>query len=179
MARIKAKSAEKVQDIVKEIKIFDAIVHAKVAWESTDPETIKKCFSHSGVRDNYNSPPTTPVDHDHDPEFAQFFQDLDVPWDEYLAMDEELEGENPSRAPDAESYNTDDNCMQDISPEVPTTITYDESLDVLQRIQKSNLDDLKLLELLETTMNHIQNKKTVIEISNKFKQLSIAKYFQF
>ena len=41
MARIKAKSAMKVVDIIKDIKIFDAILHAKVAWESINPETIK------------------------------------------------------------------------------------------------------------------------------------------
>ena len=36
-ARIKAKSAQNVMDIVRDIKIFDAILHAKVAWEAIDP----------------------------------------------------------------------------------------------------------------------------------------------
>ena len=43
-AGIKAKSAAGVADIVKDIKIFNAVIHAKVAWEAIDPQTIVKCF---------------------------------------------------------------------------------------------------------------------------------------
>ena len=101
VARIKAKSAEGVADIVREIKIFDAILHAKVAWEAIDPETIAKCFRHSGIQENYDSPPppSTPEPIDEDPEFADYFDKvLNIPWDEYLAMDEELESKEPTRA---------------------------------------------------------------------------------
>ena len=43
-SRIKAKSSQNIAEIVKDIKIFDAILHPKVVWESIDPETIVKCF---------------------------------------------------------------------------------------------------------------------------------------
>ena len=33
VARMQARKAASVTDIIKEIKIFDAILHAKVAWE--------------------------------------------------------------------------------------------------------------------------------------------------
>ena len=92
-ARIKAKSTQNVQEIVKGIKIFDAILHAKIAWESITPETIIKCFQHSGIQESYETPPTTPVENidDNDANFGEYFQSLlDIPWDEYLAMDEEL-----------------------------------------------------------------------------------------
>ena len=73
-ASIKAKSAQNVMDIVKDIKIFYAILYAKVAWEAIDPETITKCFKHTGVHKNYDTPPTTPVEQngDCDAEFAEF-----------------------------------------------------------------------------------------------------------
>ena len=34
MACIKTKTASGVHDIISDIKIFDAILHAKVAWEA-------------------------------------------------------------------------------------------------------------------------------------------------
>ena len=170
MARIKAKSATKVKDIIRDIKIFNAILHA---WESINPETIKNCFRRSGAQESYAClPPTTPVDDaiDDDPEFAQFFQDLlDVAWDEYLAMDAELEQENPSRALDAQSYNNDNTCLQECQHDEPTIISHDDALDHLHRIQKSNLEDIKLFELLEHAMNHLQSKKMTTEITNKSK----------
>ena len=40
-----------------------------------------------------------------DAEFAEYFESLlDVPWYEYLQMDDDLEAENPSRVPDANTY---------------------------------------------------------------------------
>ena len=48
VARIKAKTTQSVTEIVKDIKIFDAILHVKVAWDSIEPKTIVKCFRHSG-----------------------------------------------------------------------------------------------------------------------------------
>ena len=44
IARIKAKTSQCITDIVKDKKIFDAILHAKVAWETIEAETIAKCF---------------------------------------------------------------------------------------------------------------------------------------
>ena len=52
-AWIKAKTASGVADIIKVIKIFDAIINAKVAWEAIDPETIIKCFRRTGVHKDY------------------------------------------------------------------------------------------------------------------------------
>ena len=49
LARIKAKTASDVHEIIKEIKIFDAILNVKVAWEAIDPETIQKCLRQTGV----------------------------------------------------------------------------------------------------------------------------------
>ena len=116
--RIKSKSAQHVTDIVKEIKIFDAILLAKVAWEAIEPETIIKWFKHSGVQESYETPPNTPEerdDCDNDVEFVEYFQNLlDIPWHEYLAMDQELESELLCRAPDTQAYIIDNNdCDQD------------------------------------------------------------------
>ena len=60
MAGIKTKTANGVHDIIREIQIFDAILHAKVTREATDPVTIHKCFKWSGVQDNNNTPVTPP-----------------------------------------------------------------------------------------------------------------------
>ena len=65
-------------DILREIKIFDAILHAKVAWEQVSPECISKCFKCSGILDPAEltqSPlPSLTNDPDKD-EFAVYFQE--------------------------------------------------------------------------------------------------------
>ena len=73
MARIKA--AQGVQQIIKDIKIFDMIITAKVAWEAIDPETIQKCFKQCGVNQDLTMSPSPEPD-DEDPEFAAYFQEL-------------------------------------------------------------------------------------------------------
>ena len=92
IARINASQC--IADIVKDIKIFYAILHGKVAWEAIEAETIAKCFKCSGIQENYNSPPSTPEPIDEDPDFPEYFENLlNIPWDEYLVMDKELEKE--------------------------------------------------------------------------------------
>ena len=54
LARIKAKTASDVHEIIKEIKIFDAILNVKVAWEAIDPETIQKCLRQTGVHHDHD-----------------------------------------------------------------------------------------------------------------------------
>ena len=180
-ARIKAKTADGVADIIREIKIFDAILHAKVAWDAIEPETIIKCFKHSDVDEKLHlpSPPSTPTyETIEDPEFAEYFESLlDISWDQYLAMDEALELESPCRAPDAQCYSNMDHDHEDPS-DIHPPITIEESF-YLQSIQKSNLDDLKLFELLEAVKSSIQNKRVQTEVSNKTKQSSIVNNFKF
>ena len=50
-ARISAKNVSDVREFVKELKIFDAILHCKVAWEAVSPDTIMKYLKKSGVHD--------------------------------------------------------------------------------------------------------------------------------
>ena len=44
VTRLEAKKASSVTDIIKEIKIFGAILFAKVAWEGVSPECIQLFF---------------------------------------------------------------------------------------------------------------------------------------
>ena len=134
VARIKAKKAQSVTDIIKEIRIFDAILHTKVAWEAIDPQCIIKCFDQSSITDNTTqlpSPPSSPNNDEHDPEFSRYFKELlDILWDEYLAMDKELELEQPARAPDAQAYSIEDWDQQpnETCPETPP-ISHTEALE--------------------------------------------------
>ena len=151
--------------VIREIKIFDAILHAKVAWEQVDPQCIIKCFRHSRVleQESLQSPPPSPLDVSEDDKYANYFQELlDIPWDEYLAMDEDLEHEEPARAPDTQAYcindrDTDQDPKDNQSE--PAPIQLETATEYLMNIQKSNLDDVKLFNLLEQAMAHIQSKK--------------------
>ena len=117
--------------------------------------------------------------HDNNDEFSKYFQELlDIPWDGYLAMDEELELEQPARAPNAQAYSIDvqDQEPNESSPAMPI-VTYTEALDHLLNIQKSNIGDTKLFDLLEQAMSHIQSDKSQTEINSKNVQSSLIKFF--
>ena len=101
-----------------------------------------------------------------------------MPWDEYLAMDEQLEIEEPTRASDTSPYNHDknDESEQEQEEYIPP-VKHDDALNYLQQIQKSNLGDAKLFDILEQAMNLVQYKKTVTELTSKTKQFCIKKFF--
>ena len=126
------------------------------------------------------SPPASPHDEE-DQKFSCYFEELlDIPWDEYLAMDEELELEQLLQAPNVQAYSTEDQDQDreqdETCPEVPPT-SHTDALEFLMNIQKSNLNDTKLFDLLEQAMNHIQNKKTQTELNSKNIQSSLLKFF--
>ena len=97
--------------------------------------------------------------------------------DEYLAMDQELETDQPCRAPDTMVYTLDSD-DHDHEPEQDETppLKPEEALNYLQHIQKSNLGDTKLFYILEHVMNLIQYNKTVTKLTSKTKQSSIKKF---
>ena len=128
-----------------------------------------------------SSPPPSPtsLDQENDPEFDAFFQELlDISWDQYLAMDEELELEQPARVPNAQADSIKD---QDPVPEACSVeqllISHDDAMESLLKIQISNLNDTKLFDLLEQALNHIQSKRTQTEMNSKSVQSSLLKFF--
>ena len=142
--------------------------------ETSHPDCIIKCFKQSGIMEQIipPSPPPSPVHVSEDDKFANYFQDLlDFPWEEYSAMDEDLECEEPARAPNTLAYciddqDTDRDHEKDNQSE-PAPIQSEIVLGYLMNIQKSNLDDIKLFDLLEQAMAHIQSKKTITKLINK------------
>ena len=77
-------------------------------------------------------------------------------------MDEELELEQLARAPNAQAYSIED---QDLEPEAcsvePPLICHDDAMESLLKIQKSNLNDTKLLLVSTSIESH-----TIYENSN-------------
>ena len=65
MARIAAQSVKDVTEFVKNISVFDAVMHAVIAWNGVTPETIKNCFRKSRVYDFTQPEPVTTC-HDDD-----------------------------------------------------------------------------------------------------------------
>ena len=50
-------------------------------------------------------------------------------------------------------------------------------MDSLLKIQKLNLHDTKLFDLLEQALNHLQTSKTKSELTSKNVQFSLLKFF--
>ena len=105
MATIRSSIKENstLSEFVKEITIFDAILNTKVAWEAVKPDTIIKCFKRCGVHAKMEDAPVpVPVV---DNEFAREFQALlEIPWEEYLQMEDEMEQQVECSAPDGKTY---------------------------------------------------------------------------
>ena len=91
--------------------VFHALINAKVTWNAIGPETIK-CFRQMGIKEYQlepESPPPFQNDINEDSDFAKYFEELlDIPWDEYLSMDDELQKKCPAKAPDAQAYSSDE-----------------------------------------------------------------------
>ena len=77
---MEARKAKTATDIIREIKIFDAILHANVAWEGVTAGCIQRCFHRTGVTKatTIPSPPPSPTDEDNEEDtgFAKYFQEL-------------------------------------------------------------------------------------------------------
>ena len=70
------------------------------------------------------------------------------------------ESELLSRAPDTQAYTIDnDDHDQDQDQDETSAVNPKDALNYLQQIQKSNLGDMKLFDILEQAMNLIQYKK--------------------
>ena len=98
-----------VVELAKKVTIYDAIVNVQDGWGQLPPSTISKCFKTCGIFEGmFDAIPITNEDQTEEErvpnEFDHWFADLlEVPWDEYLAFDDQLENEAPNRAPTATS----------------------------------------------------------------------------
>ena len=173
-AQVKNPTVQRVTKIVKDISIFDGIIHAKCAWDAVDPETIVKCFAKSRIK-NFNTPATESFDNttiDGDKEFDNYFQELlDMPLDQYLAMDEELKMEFPCRAPDTQAYpiEEDGNNMEpETTPSPP--ISFQDAIEQLKQIQKLVLCNKQLFDLANQLSLGVQTMRVQCKLTRKCKQ---------
>ena len=170
-------------NLLKNISIFDAIIHACVTWNGITPETIQNCFRKSGVYDfNQQDQPALaqPVDDNGDEDFVKYFQELlNVLWDEYLAMETGLECKEPARAPNAQSYQLDID-EESTPPPTPTpVITSDEALELISKLQLYTPGDQNLFDLVAQLHAGVQSRKICDAITSKTKQCTLTDFFTF
>ena len=96
-------------DLVKKVTIYDAIVNVKDGWDQLEATAIIKCFCKCGIHVGMFQDEATTSDEDVSfnlpDDYNRWFQDLlEVPWEEYLAYDDDLETTEPVRAPDSTGY---------------------------------------------------------------------------
>ena len=139
------------------------------------PASIIACLI---VRTTVKLMSTTTADPD---EFDQWFADLlEVPWEEYLAYDDELEMEQPARAPDAQTYKTDDDTPLDESCNVEQNqqkLTFDQALEQLNEMRKLFVDHDKLFDAVNQLYGDANTVKLQTEIESKTKHACITAFF--
>ena len=87
-------------------------------------------------------------------------------------MDDELEIENPVRAPDAKTYQEDVPEVLHEKPE-PPPMSVDNILEALKQAQKFVLCDEELFAVANQLISGVQSMKVRQEINSKTKQCSI------
>ena len=122
----------------------------KDGWDQLPEATIMKCFKSCGIFNGMFD--ATPIPNEHqtaperqDPdEFDRWFEDLlEVPWDEYLAFDDQLDIECSPRAPTASTTPIeDDDEAEEIVENISTMpVTIDTATDHLKAMQKLFADN--------------------------------------
>ena len=87
-------------ELAKKVTIYDAIVNIKDGWDQLPASTIQKCYKTCGILDGLFD--ATPIPNENQTEHQMethipdefdcwFAELLEVPWDEYLAFDDQLE----------------------------------------------------------------------------------------
>ena len=93
-------------------------------------------------------------------------------------MDEELEAENPSCAPDANNHTDHVQDLPDQDKAMEAMLIPEELLKSLKNVQRFDLGNTKLFELTDQLMVGIQKLTVEQEVSNKSKQSTIMSFFK-
>ena len=162
-----------VVELARKVTIYNAIVNVKDGWDQLSKHTIESASStFDGMFD------ATPITNEHqmedsDPITQEPDKLLEVPWDEYLAFDDQLEIECPPRAPTASATPTDDHDQDDeiVENSVQSHVTIDNAIDQLKDMQKLFVDNDEILYSIITA------NKIEMENNKKNKQSTISDFF--
>ena len=178
------KDSRDIVDLVKNVKIYPAVVNTIAVWDKLPSETIVKCFNRCGTvpgfKDSQDQEPTIEQNHEID-DFDRWFGELlEVPWDEYLAYDDELEVELPSRAPDAQPYNAIDQDQEDNEHEETEEIKLNTEsvLDQLENMRSYFMGDNEQFKLVNQLYSNVYASKVQEELRGKSKQTEITSFFK-
>lgn len=175
------KEASDVTALAKKVTIWDAVVHTQCAWDVMTTDTIVKCFTKCGIHKNLPQQPITPTPETGPDDYDVYFSELlEVPWDEYLAYDDELEAEQPCRAPAIETLNeessTDD--PEGIEPESCTeAITVEEALKAIKNLTHYCMDNPRAFALANQLGSVIKSDAIKAQLTKSSKQTSIKSFF--
>ena len=114
-------------------------------------------------------------------DFDIYFQELlEVPWDEYLAFDEELELNSPATAPDMNSYLADESTENDPEPEpeTPPLPSHEDAINHLSNVRKLLIEDEKAFKLTSELIKMVQRIAVSEQITNKKVQSDITQFFK-
>lgn len=173
-----------VTTLAKGIKIWDAILNFRQGWEAISPDTIQKCFKKCGVVKQLDLIPSpnneTQIDDECTQEPVHDFQNLlDVPWDEYLSFDDQLEKVNPCRAPINTDESDQDHDQEDgeTADEEDDILSPEDVLKQLKNIQKFCAGNEHLFNLSTQLLSGVKSDIIRQEIKKKSKQTSIKSFF--
>ena len=175
-----------VVELAKKVTIYDAIVNVKDGWVQLPSATNEKCFKSSGIFDGIFD--ATPISNEHrtedqtvtyEPdEFNCWFADLlEVHLDEYLAYDDKLESECPSRTPTASATPTDDHDQDEGIVENTVHITIDNAIDQLREMRKLFINNDAIFSQINSLFSAVTANKIEMEINKKNNQSAVSDFF--
>ena len=182
------RDSENVVDLAKKVTIYSTTVNMKAGWRQLPVTTIMKCFKTCGIFDGmFDAVPISNNDQTehqtaHEPdEFDCWFADLlEVPWEECLAFDDQLEIETPPRAPTAMSTEHVETDQDDVEVDKvqPNNLTIDSAINQLHEMQKLFVNNNSIFAQINPLYSAVTSSKMKHEIIKKNWQVSISDFFK-
>ena len=104
---------------------------------------------------------------------------MEVPWDEYLAFDDQLKTECCPRTPTASATPTDDHDQDEeiVENSVQSHVTIDNAIDQLEDMRKLFVDNDEIFTKINNLYSIITANRIEMEINKKNKQSTISDFF--
>ena len=154
-------------------KIPSTMLNVITAWSWVQPKTIVKCFkqcgmpSNSAIVEDFNEL----NDIELDPEIG------DMPWDDFMQWESELEAADPCIEPNGVTCDTWKPTPLDAKENAPSQLespppTINETMKCIHGV-----DDSELFKLINLLCTKLQSRKTKTQITKNNKQTNITAFF--
>ena len=175
--RLAMEECDTVSDVAKKVTVLDAIVNLSIAWNKVPAESIKKCFHKCGFP-NLDVTPEAEVQPEDD---TDLFQDiLEVPWQEFVNMDENIATESNEPCSEISTTETTETTTENTDQEpveIEDPLILEQAAKMMKRIRNICLNNETML-MHATALQHHFEHESIEQKIKQTKQTKIRDFFK-